>query len=41
MSKIQATFERLQALERKALIPFITAGEPDPALTVPLMRPAV
>ena len=38
MSKIQATFERLQAQGRKALIPFITAGDPDPALTVPLMR---
>ena len=30
MSKIQATFERLQAQGRKALIPFITAGDPDP-----------
>ena len=41
MSKIQATFERLQAQERKALIPFITAGDPDPALTVPLMHALV
>ena len=39
MSKIQATFERLQAQGRKALIPFITAGDPDPALTVPFTRP--
>lgn len=41
MSKIQATFARLQAQGRKALIPFITAGEPDPALTVPLMHALV
>ncbi|MDR3221362.1 MAG: tryptophan synthase subunit alpha [Candidatus Accumulibacter sp.] len=41
MSKIQATFERLQAQGRKALIPFITAGDPDPALTVPLMHALV
>ena len=41
MSKIQATFERLQSQGRKALIPFITAGDPDPALTVPLMRALV
>ena len=41
MSKIQAKFERLQAQGRKALIPFITAGDPDPMLTVPLMRAMV
>ncbi len=41
MSKIQATFERLQAQGRKALIPFITAGDPDPSLTVPLMHTLV
>lgn len=41
MSKIQAVFERLQAQGRKALIPFITAGDPDPALTVPLMHSLV
>jgi tryptophan synthase alpha chain len=41
MSKIQATFERLQAQRRRALIPFITAGDPDPALTVPLMHTLV
>ena len=37
MAKIEAVFERLQAQGRKALIPFITAGDPDPALTVPLL----
>jgi tryptophan synthase alpha chain len=41
MSKIQAAFERLQAQGRKALIPFITAGDPDPTLTVPLMHALV
>ncbi|MEO8410776.1 MAG: tryptophan synthase subunit alpha [Propionivibrio sp.] len=41
MSKIQATFERLQAQGRKALIPFITAGDPDPVLTVSLMHTLV
>jgi tryptophan synthase alpha chain len=41
MSKIQATFERLQAQGRKALIPFITAGDPAPQQTVPLMHALV
>ncbi len=41
MSKIQATFERLQEQGRKALIPFITAGDPDPQLTVQLMHALV
>lgn len=41
MSKIQATFERLKAQGRKALIPFITAGDPGPELTVPLMHTLV
>jgi tryptophan synthase alpha chain len=41
MSKIKATFERLQARGRKALIPFITAGDPSPALTVALMHTLV
>ena len=41
MARIKAVFERLQAQGRKALIPFITAGDPDPALTVPLMHTLV
>lgn len=41
MSRIQASFERLQAQGRKALIPFITAGDPDPALTSTLMHTLV
>lgn len=38
MSRIQATFERLARERRKALIPYVTAGDPNPAVTVPLMR---
>ncbi len=41
MSKIQATFERLQAQGRKALIPFVTAGDPDPTVTGALIRALV
>jgi tryptophan synthase alpha chain len=41
MSRIQARFKSLQAQNRKALIPFITAGFPDPELTLPLMRALV
>jgi len=41
MKRIQAVFERLQTQGRKALIPFITAGDPDPALTVPLLQTLV
>lgn len=37
MSRIAATFERLRTSGRKALIPYITAGDPDPARTVELM----
>jgi tryptophan synthase alpha chain len=41
MSRIQATFQRLQAQGRKALIPFITAGDPEPGATLPLLRALV
>ncbi|TRZ64768.1 MAG: tryptophan synthase subunit alpha [Rhodocyclaceae bacterium] len=41
MSRIQTSFGVLQAQGRKALIPFITAGDPDPELTLPLMRALV
>ena len=41
MSRIQTTFARLAGEGRKALIPFITAGDPDAALTVPLMQALV
>jgi len=41
VSRIAATFETLKKQGRKALIPFITAGDPDPRLTVPLMHALV
>ncbi len=41
MSRIQTTFSRLQASGRKALIPFITAGDPEPGATLPLMHALV
>ena len=41
MSRIQATFATLGAQGRKALIPFITAGDPAPEMTVPLMHALV
>jgi len=40
-SRIPQTFQRLQANGKKALIPFITAGDPDASLTVPLMQSLV
>jgi tryptophan synthase alpha chain len=41
MSRIQTTFQRLQGEGRKALIPFIVAGDPDGESTVPLMHSLV
>jgi tryptophan synthase alpha chain len=41
MSRIQGRFEALGRDRRKALIPYITAGDPHPALTVPLMHALV
>ncbi|CUA82558.1 MULTISPECIES: tryptophan synthase subunit alpha [Gulbenkiania] len=38
MSRVAETFARLQAEGAKALIPFITAGDPQPGLTVELMQ---
>jgi tryptophan synthase alpha chain len=38
MSRIAARFESLAKSRRKALIPYITAGDPHPSITVPLMR---
>ena len=38
MSRIKTTFEALAAQGRKGLIPFITAGDPDPARTVEFMH---
>ena len=38
MSRIDTTFDKLKQQQRKALIPFITAGDPSQQLTVPLMH---
>ncbi len=41
MSRISARFAELQSQRRKALIPFITAGDPEPGQTLPLMHALV
>jgi tryptophan synthase alpha chain len=41
MSRIAACFTRLGVAGRKALIPYITAGDPNPDVTVPLMHALV
>ena len=38
MSRIAQRFAQLKAAGRKGLIPYIAAGDPDPALTVPLLH---
>jgi len=41
MSRIQTTFDKLKHHKRKALIPFVTAGDPHPKFTVPLLHALV
>ena len=41
MSRIQSVMQQLAAENRQALIPFITAGDPNPNLTVELMHALV
>ena len=41
MSRLQACFARLQAEQRKALVPYIMTGDPHPDVTVPLMHAMV
>lgn len=41
MSRIASTFESLRRDGRKALIPFVTAGDPSPKAAVPLMHALV
>ncbi len=38
MNRIDARFAELKAAGRTALIPYVTAGDPTPALTVPIMH---
>jgi len=41
MSRLQARFAQLKADNKKALIPFVTAGDPNPDVTVGLMHDMV
>jgi len=41
MSRIKNCFDKLKTEHRKALIPYVTAGDPDPSVTVPLMHTMV
>ncbi|MBM4207613.1 MAG: tryptophan synthase subunit alpha [Gammaproteobacteria bacterium] len=41
MSRLTAVFENLAQAGRKALIPFVTAGDPTPEFTLPLMHAMV
>lgn len=41
MSRIQSVFAHLKSINKKALIPYITAGDPHPAYTVQLMHAMV
>jgi len=41
MSRIAARISELQAQQRKALVPFVTAGDPQPDVTVPLLHAMV
>jgi len=41
MSRISQRFEALRGERRTALIPFVTAGDPQPSVTVPLMHAMV
>lgn len=41
MSRIQSCLQALRADGRKALIPYVTAGDPEPGMTLPLMHSLV
>jgi tryptophan synthase alpha chain len=41
MSRIEARFRQLREQRRKALIPYVTAGDPRPDVTVPLLHALV
>ena len=38
MSRLGPLFDALRAENRRAVIPYLVAGDPDEALTVPLMH---
>lgn len=41
MSRLQSTFEALKAAQKTALVPFVTAGDPNPSVTVGLLHDMV
>ena len=41
MTRIESTFETLKAQNKKALIPYVMAGDPNPATTVGLLHDLV
>ena len=41
MSRLKTCFATLKRQGRTALIPFVTAGDPQPSVTVPLMHALV
>ena len=41
MSRIESCFDKCRSVERKALIPFVTAGDPNRLVTVPVMHAMV
>jgi tryptophan synthase alpha chain len=41
MSRIETRFRQLRAQQRKALIPYVTAGDPRPEVTMPLLHALV
>src|SRR4029077_6966058 len=41
LSRIDLTFSKLRAAGRTALVPYVTAGDPSPAVTVPLLHALV
>ena len=41
MSRISDRFMQLRERHRAALVPFVTAGDPNPEVTVPLMHAMV
>src|SRR5271166_3116823 len=41
LSRIEATFAKLRAAGRTALVPYVTAGDPSPAVTVDLLHALV
>ncbi|NVK00634.1 MAG: tryptophan synthase subunit alpha, partial [Oceanospirillaceae bacterium] len=41
MNRIEARFNQLKADGKKAIIPYVTAGDSQPSVTVPLMHALV